>query len=247
MPNEMLAPALAAARMPAIERTALHEAVAQSLRDLIIEGKLGPGARLNERVLCDHLGVSRTPLREAYRVLAAEGLVQLLPNRGAQVSALTHDEVAHTFELLGTLEALNGELAAQRATAAELAEIRRLTREMKAAHAAVDLPAYYKCNHAIHALIGAAARNPVLAETYRTVNARLQALRFRSNLNRDKWKIAMKEHEAIAQALAARDAALVARLLREHVANKRAVVLSQLLAVRAATVPAAVATARAAA
>ena len=228
MPNEMLAPALAASRMPAIERTALHEAVAQSLRDLIVEGTLAPGARLNERVLCEHLGVSRTPLREAYKVLAAEGLVQLLPNRGAQVTALTHDEVAHTFELLGTLEALNGELAAQRATDAELSELKRLTRAMKAAHAAFDLPAYYRLNQAIHALIGSAARNPVLAETYRTVNARLQALRFRSNLNRDKWKIAMKEHEAIAQALTARDGQLVARLLRQHVANKRMVVLGQL-------------------
>ncbi len=243
MPNEMLAPALAAARMPAIERTALHEAVAQSLRDLIVDGTLPPGSRLNERVLCEHLGVSRTPLREAYKVLAAEGLVQLLPNRGAQVTALTHDEVAHTFELLGTLEALNGELAAQRATDAELAEVKRLTREMKAAHVAADLPAYYKLNHAIHALIGAAARNPVLAETYRTVNARLQALRFRSNLNRDKWKIAMKEHEAIAQALAARDGALVARLLRQHVANKRMVVLSQLVQMQTAAAAAARATA----
>jgi DNA-binding GntR family transcriptional regulator len=234
MPDEMLVPALAAVRMPAIERTALHEAVAQSLRDLIVEGTLAPGSRLNERVLCEHLGVSRTPLREAYRVLAAEGLVQLLPNRGAQVTALTHDEVAHTFELLGTLEGLNGELAAQRATDAELAELTRLTREMKAAHAANDLPAYYKINQAIHALIGTAARNPVLAETYRTVNARLQALRFRSNLDRDKWKLAMKEHDAIAQSLVARDGALAARLLREHVANKRMVVLGQLALARTA-------------
>jgi DNA-binding GntR family transcriptional regulator len=226
MPNETLAPALAASRT--IERTALHEAVAQSLRELITEGTLAPGARLNERVLCDHLGVSRTPLREAYKVLAAEGLVQLLPNRGAQVTALTHDEVAHTFELLGALEALNGELAAERATDAEIAEVRRLTREMKSAHAAQDLPAYYKRNQAIHALIGTAARNPVLAETYRTVNARLQALRFRSNLNRDKWKIAMKEHEAITAALAARDGRTLGRLLREHVANKRMIVLGQL-------------------
>src|SRR4029453_10950873 len=228
MPNEMLAPALAASRTSAIERTALHEAVAQSLRELIVEGTLAPGARLNERVVCEPLGVSRTPLREAYKVLAAEGLVQLLPNRGAKVTALTHDEVAHTFELLGALEALNGELAAERATEAEIAEVRRLTREMKAAHAAQDLPEYYKRNQAIHALIGAAARNPVLAETYRTVNARLQALRFRSNLNRDKWKIAMKEHEAIAQAFAARDGRTLGKLLREHLANKRMIVLAQL-------------------
>lgn len=214
--------------LAAIGRSALHEAVAAQLRDLITEGVLAPGARLNERVLCEHLHVSRTPLREACKGLAAEGLIQLLPNRGAVVTQLSAEDVAHTFELMGALEAANGELAAARATDDDIRAVSRLTREMKAAQVQQDLPSYYRLNKTIHDRICAAAGNPVLAETYRSTNARLQAFRFRSNLDRAKWKLAMKEHEAIAQALAARDARALGSLLREHLAHKRDIVLAQL-------------------
>lgn len=220
---------LLAGRPPApIDRQALHEQVAEKLRELITEGTLAPGARLNERVLCEHLHVSRTPLREACKVLAAEGLIRLLPNRGAAVTALSVEEIAHTFELMGVLEGLSGELAASRATPAEVAEIQRMTRELKGAYVEKDLPAYYQLNRGIHERIAAAARNPVLAATYRTVNARLQALRFRSNLDPTKWKVAMTEHEKIARALAARDGPQVAALLRVHLEHKRTIVLAQL-------------------
>lgn len=219
---------LAAPAVAPIDRQALHEQVAGRLRELITEGTLAPGARLNERVLCEHLRVSRTPLREAYRVLAAEGLIRLLPNRGAVVTTLSEADVAHTFELMAVLEGLSGELAAQRASDAEIAEVQRMTREMRAAFVAQDLPAYYALNQRIHQCISAAARNPVLAATYANVNARLQALRFRSNLVPAKWKAAMAEHERIARALAARDAAQLAALLRVHLENKRRIVLAQL-------------------
>lgn len=222
------APLLAGTPPAPIDRQALHEQVAEKLRELITEGTLAPGARLNERVLCEHLHVSRTPLREACKVLAAEGLIRLLPNRGAIVTALSVEEVAHTFELMGMLEGLSGELAAMRATAVEIAEVQRMTREMKGAFTERDLPAYYHLNRRIHECIAAAARNPVLAETYRTVNSRLQALRFRSNLDPSKWKVAMTEHEKIARALAARDAPQLAALLRLHLEHKRRIVMSQL-------------------
>jgi DNA-binding GntR family transcriptional regulator len=74
-----------------IDRRPLHEEVAERLRALLTEGRLEPGARLNERVLCERLGVSRTPLREAFKVLAAERLIELNPNRGASVVALVED------------------------------------------------------------------------------------------------------------------------------------------------------------
>ena len=212
----------------ALDRQALHAAAADRLRDLIIEGVLAPGARLNERVLAAHLGVSRTPLREAFKVLAGEGLVALLPNRGAMVVALSRADVEHTFELMAALEALSGELAARRVTEAELAEVRALHYEMLAAHARRDLPAYYRANLAVHRLINAAARNPVLSETYRNVNARIQSLRFKSNLNRDKWDAAVREHAEMVEALAARDGARLGAVLRRHLENKRDVVLAQM-------------------
>ena len=125
--------------------------------------------------------VSRTPLREAIKMLAAEGLVELLPNRGAIAVELTEADVLNTFEVMAGLEGQSGELAAQRITEAELAEIRAMHFEMMAAYTRRDLPAYYRLNAAIHSAINAAAKNPVLTPPTSQVNARLQALRFRSN------------------------------------------------------------------
>jgi DNA-binding GntR family transcriptional regulator len=212
----------------AVDRRMLHEAVAERLRELIVEGVLAPGTHLNERVLCARLAVSRTPLREAFRTLAGEGIVELLPNRGAVVAALSREDVAHAFELMAALEALAGELAARRATATERAALRALHREMLAAHARRDLPAYYRLNSAIHRRLVACARNPMLADTYARLNARLQALRFRSNLNRDKWDAAVAEHTEMIEALEAADGARLAAVLREHLDHKRATVLAQL-------------------
>src|SRR5689334_22478318 len=95
----------------AIPRAGLHEQVAHKLRQMLVEGRIAPGAKLNERELCEQLDVSRTPLREAIKMLAAEGLVELVPNRGAIALQLTEDDVRHTFEVMGGLEALSGELA----------------------------------------------------------------------------------------------------------------------------------------
>ena len=105
-----------------IARSTLPEAAAERLRALIIEGALAPGAKLNERELSDRLGLSRTPLREAFRVLAGEGLLRQLPNRGVQVATMTAEEVRHAFEVMAALEGLAGELAAERVTAADLAD-----------------------------------------------------------------------------------------------------------------------------
>jgi DNA-binding GntR family transcriptional regulator len=207
---------------------ALHATVLARLRDMIVEGELAPGARLNERVLCEQLAVSRTPLREAMKMLAAEGLLALLPNRGAMVPELSADDIRHTFELMAALEAANGELACARITAEELDEIRALHYEMLACYARRDLPGYYRRNHAIHALINLAARNPVLTQTYRTINARIQALRFRSNFNREKWEAAVEEHEQMIDALAKRDGARMRAILTQHLAHKCEAVLAEL-------------------
>jgi DNA-binding GntR family transcriptional regulator len=207
---------------------ALHATVLARLRDMIVEGELAPGARLNERVLCEKLAVSRTPLREAMKMLAAEGLLVLLPNRGAVVPELSADDIRHTFELMAALEAANGELACMRITAEELDEIRALHYEMLACYARRDLPGYYRRNHAIHALINLAARNPVLTQTYRTINARIQALRFRSNFNREKWEAAVEEHEQMIEALAGRDGARMRAILTQHLAHKCEAVLADL-------------------
>lgn len=213
----------------------LHLAVAQQLRSLIVEGGIAPGQKLNERELAFRLQVSRTPLREALKLLTAEGLVEHLPNRGATVVQLSADDVAHAFEVMAALEGMSGELACARISDVEIAELQALNYEMRAHHARRDLPAYYRVNAQIHRAINRAARNPVLAQTYDRLNARLQALRFRSNFDAEKWDVAVREHDAMIEALAARDGARLRRILVAHLQHKRDVVLAQMAAAGAAT------------
>jgi DNA-binding GntR family transcriptional regulator len=215
-----------------IARPVLHEQVAQRLRQMLVEGLIPPGGKLNERTLCEELSISRTPLREAIKMLAAEGLVELLPNRGSVAVQLTEADVHHTFEVMAGLEGLSGELAAQRVTEAELNEIKALHYDMMAAYTRRDLSAYYQVNAAIHRSFNAAAKNPVLTATYNQVNARLQALRFRSNQDGDKWQRAVDEHIAMVQALENRDAAALRQVLMQHLDNKRHVVIEQMRAAR---------------
>lgn len=217
-----------------IPRAALHEQVASRLRQMLVENRIVPGAKLNERELSEVLKVSRTPLREAIKMLAAEGLVELLPNRGAIAVELSETDVLNTFEVMAGLEAQSGELAAQRITDAELGEIKAMHYEMLAAWTRRDLPSYYRLNAAIHRAINAAAKNPVLTATYNQVNARLQALRFRSNQDGEKWNAAVKEHEAMIDALTRRDAPAMRAVLLAHLQNKRDVVMEQLRAARPA-------------
>ncbi len=218
------------AEIISIPRTALHEQAAHRLRQMLVENRIAPGAKLNERELSEVLHVSRTPLREAIKMLAAEGLVELLPNRGAIAVELTEADVLNTFEVMSGLEAQSGELAAERITDAELAEIKAMHYEMLAAWTRRDLPTYYRLNASIHRAINAAAKNPVLTATYNQVNARLQALRFRSNQDGEKWKAAVHEHEQMIGALEARDAPAMRAVLLAHLTNKRDVVVEQLRA-----------------
>jgi len=203
----------------------LAASLADRLREMIIEGELAPGTRLNERALCERLGASRTPLREAFRLLAAEHLVELQPNRGAQVVTLSDDDIRESFEVMGGLEALAGELACRHITADEIAEVKALTFEMLACHARRDLPAYYRINRLIHRCINRAARNALLTQVYSNLNQRIENLRFRSNFDQHKWDKAAREHSEMVTALEARDAARLSFILRAHLQEKCQAVL----------------------
>lgn len=215
--------------LDAVSRSTLPTAIADTLRRLIVEGELAPGTRLNERTLCDQLNVSRTPLREAFHILSAEGLVEMRPNRGASVIELSASDIRESFEIIEGLEALSGKLACERITPAQIAELKALTYEMQACHARHDLPGYYQLNSRIHDLINESAHNRQLTELYRTVNQRLQSLRYKSNLKREKWDVAMHEHLEMMDAVEQRDARRMMDLMYVHMQRKRESALEGLL------------------
>ena len=210
------------------DRRLLHETVIDQLRDLIVQGELAPETKLNERVLAERLGTSRTPLREAIKFLASEGLVELLPNRGAVVAALKAEKMKEVFVVLGALEALAGELACRNATEDDIADIRALHFHMLAHHASGELAQYFKYNQQIHSRIMDCAGNATLAASYRSLNAHVKRARYLANLSRERWDRAVHEHGEILDALTRRDGARLQALLRDHLANKLVLVMEAL-------------------
>jgi DNA-binding GntR family transcriptional regulator len=186
---------------------------------MIVAGELPPGTRLREMQICSQLGVSRTPVREAFRTLAAEGMVELLPNRSVVVTKLHLPEVGHLYQVVAALEALAGELACERITQVELAEIAAIHSEMLGCYERRERARYLEFNHKIHRRVVEIAANPVLAATWERLIPRVERARAIANLDPGRWIAAVHEHSRMLAALAARDGALLARLTREHFMN----------------------------
>jgi DNA-binding GntR family transcriptional regulator len=202
---------------PAIARQTLHNELVTRLRDMIVEGQLGPGSRIPESRLCEQFGVSRTPLREALKVLSVEGLVILSPNKGARVVLVTRKEMEEIVPVLGALAALAGEFACAGIRADELARIRSLHTEMISHYHAGDRGSYDAVYHALHDAIFAAAGNKVLSETYKMLQTRLRSLHFAMPKTPPDWAGAVQEDEEMMAALAAGDGARFASVARRHV------------------------------
>jgi DNA-binding GntR family transcriptional regulator len=201
----------------------LHGDLLSRLRDYIVEGNLPDGGRVPERELCEMFGISRTPLREALKVLASEGLLELLPNRGARVRTLSERDLAELFDVMGGLEALAGRLACENITDEEVAEIERLHHEMYGYYLRRDMHGYFQCNQLIHQKIVAAAGNSALSATYASFAGRIRRVRYSANLarRRDRWGEAMREHEAILDALRRRAGQELSDILFLHLRNKQ--------------------------
>src|SRR6056297_3123444 len=203
-----------------IGRTALAVEITNRLRQMILEGQLQPGEKINEKLLTSQFGVSRTPLREALKVLANEGLLDLIPHRGAVITRQSEAELAEVFRVLAALEGLAGELAADHAGDAALQEITALTRDLRRSFEQSDRPTYFRINQAIHNAILAAAGNDTLLRSHELLAFRVQRARYQANLTPERWCAAVEEHEAILDALRARDSDRTGRLMKDHLLRK---------------------------
>jgi DNA-binding GntR family transcriptional regulator len=202
----------------------LTTVAASQLRDLIAQGQLRPGQRLPERLLRETLGLSRTPLREAIKILSAEGLITLVPNRGAVVTRLSLAEVEDILQVVMGLEGMAARPACERVTADEIASIERMHARMAEHHARGELLDYFHVNQAIHQVIVDAAGNHALSRLYRGENGRIWRYRYAGNLQVERWEQAVREHEQIFAALRSRDGRLLRELLRVHLLNGWSVV-----------------------
>ncbi|MDP4023177.1 GntR family transcriptional regulator [Methylobacterium sp. NEAU 140] len=207
-----------------ISRRYLHDEVAERMRELIFSGEMEPKSRINETELTERFGISRTPLREAIKILATEGLLELLPNRGARVASISEREIEEMMEVIAGLEATAGDLACRSISDAEIAAIQADHDAMVVAWRAGDEAGYFSNNRRIHEAIMAAARNAILGGLYQSLSGRIQRSRYRAHQTPEQWARAMSEHEQMIVLLRARDGAALAHLLREHIRGKKPVI-----------------------
>jgi DNA-binding GntR family transcriptional regulator len=190
------------------------------LREMIVSGELPPGERLREVAISEKMNMSRTPIREAFRTLAAEGLVSLLPNRSVVVSELDESEATDVFAALGALEAVAAQQASQRMTTEQIEEIGRLQIELEHEFDDSDRSRYTETNRRIHELIVTGSSNVSLILAWRLILPRAERARTLNTLDRGRWAAAVEAHRQIYAALVARDASALRSLMFEHFDEK---------------------------
>jgi len=194
------------------------ETIRERLEQEILLGELDDGERLDEQRLATRFGLSRTPVREALRLLTATRLVERVPNRGTFVRAPGLDELFGMFEVMAELEALSGRLAARRADADGLDAFERVMERCESAAAAGDSDHYYRENERLHAMLYALSGNAFLQSEALALHRRLQGFRRLQLRVPRRVRDSVAEHRGIAEALRAGDAELAATRARDHVA-----------------------------
>jgi DNA-binding GntR family transcriptional regulator len=190
--------------------------VAEEIRRLIRANQLVSGQRLYEQRLCERLDVSRTPLREALRILSAEGLVTISPNKGARVAKSSLEDIFHMFEAMSVLEGSCARLAAERLTNQDLEKMERLHEQLEMAHANGDPESYMGWNRKFHEFVQEKAGNPVLGKIVTGLRDVILLHRYRQIYRPGRFDESMEEHRRLLEAFRARDSQRAERLMQVH-------------------------------
>ena len=212
----------AAARLSSeleIARQPLDVTIANHLRDLIIRGEMAPGAKIHLPELAVALGVSTTPLREALKILAEEEIVEWLPGRGVRVAPIRTEQTGPLFEVIAGLEALAAELAAERMSVSELAELEALHLRMRGHFERGERDPYFDLNSRIHDLVLAFSANEILRTTHARLHGRASRGRFIAIVDNARWLEAMQEHEDLMAAFRDKNSVQAHGIWRRHLLN----------------------------
>jgi DNA-binding GntR family transcriptional regulator len=196
---------------------ALNDRVRDALRDAIIDGEFKPGDRLIEGRLADRFGVSRNPVREALKALDTEGIVEIVPRRGAFVSVLTHAEICEVIELRAALEGLGARLAARRLDPAAAERLPSILKAGEEAEKTGDIAELNRLNDLFHGALAQASSNRYLSNYIRTLRGKTHWLF--AGIARERALESWREHAAIMRAVLDRDAEMAELLASRHVTN----------------------------
>jgi DNA-binding GntR family transcriptional regulator len=213
-----------------LARMSLHDQLVAKVREMIVDGELQAGAPLPEKMLCETFGVSRTPLREAFKILASEGLIALRSHRTPVVTPVNRDEIANIFAIMVALDGVAGVQAATLATDEDIALLDAMHDRLVALHREASRAAYFRLNQEIHIEITKLAANPPLLNIWTTLNANIFRARATANYDAKRWTESVQEHEAFMTLLRARDVQGFAASLGAHTRKTGDAVLAALKA-----------------
>jgi DNA-binding GntR family transcriptional regulator len=210
------------------DATPLHDGIVGRLREMIIRCELRPGERISEKALGELFKVSRTPLREALKILASEDLIEIRPHRGSVVTKVSAKNIAETFEVIGALETLAAPLTCDRVSNMDITALDEMLEGLNATRKDEARDPYFELNIAFHNELVRLSGNAVLASTYADLFSKIERARRLANMNRARWDESLREHASILKALRARDKAEFGRRLVDHNARTARAVLAEL-------------------
>lgn len=203
-----------------LKKATYHVKVADMLRDLIMTGKLKEGDKINENELCETLGISKTPLREALRVLSVEGLIRLVPHRGSFVTKPTFEEIAEMFDVMSLLEGFCAKEACAKLTAKDFARIEKLHAKLEENFEIRDQEEYIRTNNQYHSLVQKIAGNRTLNQIVNGLRKKILLYRFQSLNLPERFEHSIREHRDLLEAFRQRDQKRAEALMRKHLQNQ---------------------------
>jgi DNA-binding GntR family transcriptional regulator len=202
--------------MHKIRATTLHQEIVSRIRKMVQKGTLVRGQKVNEKDLCESMGVSRTPVREALRQLTSEGLIQLIPHKGAFVSQPCIEEISDLFEVMSVLEGTCARLAATHMKERDLQKIETLHKELEAHYQNRDHEAYLKTNHVFHVFIQELTGNRVLNDVINGLRQKILLYRQRQLYQPERFDQSVQEHRNLLRAFRTRDPDSAESLMKHH-------------------------------
>ena len=202
--------------MKAIEKKTLHEEIANNLRELIMSGQLQEGDKIKEDELCSSMGISKTPLREALRVLSVEGLIKLVPNRGSFVSTPTFEEIREMFDVMSVLEGICARAAAEKMSAKDLKNLEKLHNSLEKNFKRRAQREYIRINNQFHSFVQELAGNRTLNQIVNGLRQKILLYRYQSLNLPERFEQSIQEHRELIEAFRKKDPKKAETLMRRH-------------------------------
>ena len=203
--------------MKAIQKKTLHEEIANSLREMIMSGELMEGDKIKENELCALMDISKTPLREALRVLSAEGLIQLIPNRGSFVTTPTIEEIKEMFDVMSVLEGVCARAAAEKMNDKDFEKLEKLHNQLEKYANRKNQARYIHFNHSYHSFVQELAGNKTLNQIVNGLRQKILLYRFKSLNLPGRFEQSIQEHRNLLEAFRKRDADIAESLIKSHI------------------------------